>query len=161
MTLIFLWDEVKDYVLVSKYNPLNIGIGDTDMARNDDVSALSNTNTSPLSKVGKKLTTEEQTLNMVETAVTLVMDKDSAQKKENDNSDEIPLELQPLGELMKLYDMYMSNFKFHKKNGTMTQSHKEKMMMKIDELFAIIEDRSISKKRARDDSSGTNNNKVS
>ena len=105
--MLFLWDEGKDYVLASKYDPLHIGIGEAGMARNDDVSALSNTNTSPLSKFRKSLTTEEQTLKMVETAVTLVMDKDAAQKKIHDNSEVMPLELQPLGELMKLHDMYM------------------------------------------------------
>ena len=63
---------------------------------------------------------------MVETAVTLVMDKDAAQKKRHDNSEEMPLELQPLGELMKLHDMYMTNFKFHKENETMTPSREKK-----------------------------------
>ena len=43
----------------------------------------------------------------------------------------------------------------------MTQSREKKMIEKMDELFAIIEDRSINKKRALDDSISTNNNTAS
>ena len=43
----------------------------------------------------------------------------------------------------------------------MTQSREEKMIQMMDELFEIIEDRTMNKKRARDDNSSTNNNTVS
>ena len=62
---------------------------------------------------------------------------------------------------MKLRDMYMRNFKFHKKNETMTDIREEKMITEMDELFEIIEDRTMHKKHARDDSSSSNINTVS
>ena len=55
----------------------------------------------------------------------------------------------------------MMNFKFHKENETMTPSCEEKMIKKMDELFTIIEDRSMNKKCICDDSSSINNNTVS
>ena len=42
-----------------------------------------------LTQIYINLTTEEQTMKMVETAVTLVMDKDAAQKKKYDKSEEM------------------------------------------------------------------------
>ena len=41
LTMIFLWDEGKDYILASKYNPLKIGTGEAGLPRiESETSAL-------------------------------------------------------------------------------------------------------------------------
>ena len=41
MTIIFLWDELKDYILASKYDPLSIGTDEAGLAKVDDDDELS------------------------------------------------------------------------------------------------------------------------
>ena len=98
---------------------MTIGIGEAGISRNDDISALSTRNASPSRKGTKNLSPDEQSQKMTEIVDSLVMDK-CGKKTNTKNSDKTPLELQPLSELMKLYDMYMRNFKFHKEKKTMT-----------------------------------------
>ena len=67
------------------------------------------------------------------------------------------IEDQSLDDLMKLYEMYMTNFKFHKENGTLSEEREKSMIEKIDKIFEIIEDRTSNNKRARSNSDNDNN----
>ena len=41
LAIIFLWDEEKDYILGSKYNPVSIGIGEAGIINMEDETTVS------------------------------------------------------------------------------------------------------------------------
>ena len=166
LTMIFLWDELKDYILASKYDPLSIGTGEAGMSNgnddDDEVSDMTECNStktkssrskSPNPKK-KKIGIEDEAREMVKTVVSLVMD--DTQSRSSGGTNEI--EQQSLGDLTELYKMYMSNFKFHKDNGTMSKERETEMISKIDYIFEIIESRTKGKKRGHDDTVNKNSN---
>ena len=91
---------------------------------------------------------------MVKTVVSLVMDDNRSNNTEGSNE----IEKQSLSDLIELYKMYMSNMKFHKENGKLSSEREKEMIGKIDYIFEIIESRSKSKKRARDDDLSSHSN---
>ena len=156
ITMIFLWDETKDLILASKYDPLKIGMGEAGIARNrSDVG--SNTESPERAAKGKnKKTPEEEAQIMMKTVVDLFYEKEeAAKKKASDNSISTisdsfgNFKEESLSDLMKLHDMYMSNLKFHKENGTLTNERESKLMSKIDNIFDIIEEKQSNHKRRR------------
>ena len=165
LTIIFLWDELKDYILSSKYDLLTIGIDEAGVGKvidDDNLSAITDSNStktkssrsrSPNVKKGQSAI-ENKTREMVKTVVSLVMD-DNQSKSSSSNND---IEHQSLADLTELYKMYMSNLKFHKENGTLSKEREESMIGKIDYIFEVIENCSKSKKRAYDDSISNNSN---
>ena len=82
------------------------------------------------------------------------MDDSKSHNSEGNND----IENQSIGDLTELYKMYMSNMKFHKENGTLSSEREKEMIGKIDYIFEIIESRSKSKKRARDDDLSSHSN---
>ena len=126
--MIFLWDELKDYILVSKYDPLLIGTGEARICNDNDDDEVSdmtecNTTTTKSSRLKspnpkkKKVGIEDEVRKMVKIVVSLVMDDNQSRSSQNTNE----IEQQSLGDLTELYKMYMSNFKFHKENGAMSK----------------------------------------
>ena len=90
LTMIFLWDEKKDYILASKYNSLKIGEGEVGLSRvESETSALtsitgSGTSRSPnLSKTVRgrvsSKTHEEEAKATMKTVLDLVMEKNSSE----------------------------------------------------------------------------------
>ena len=119
ITIIFLWDEKKDLILASKYDPLKIGIGEAGTTRQgaDAICALKDHETrSPRMK--KKKTPEEEAQVMMKTVVDLFYEKEEAISVST-MSDSFGKE-ETLSDLVKQHDMYMNNLKFHKENGTLT-----------------------------------------
>ena len=157
LTMIFLWDERKDYILASKYNPINIGMGEA------GIPIVESTVTTPsrvtgrgagsksphkVSKVGKS-TPEEEAKKMMETVMNLMMERSAVEAKNEDDVD-TSMEKQPISELIKLHDMYIRNLTLHQENNTLTDKKKVRIMKQIDDIFEIIEDRTAKKKRKRD-----------
>ena len=68
--------------------------------------------------------------------------EDEQKKKDGDES---------IGNLMKLYDMYMDNLKLYKDRGTLTDEREKMLLSKIDNLLAKIEERTIGQKRQHDE----------
>ena len=103
--MIFLWDKTKEFILASKYERLNIGIGEAGMTGrfedDDDTRGISTSITTPskLTKGSgkKKITVEEEAINMVQTVVNLVMAEDGKNKEAEKNN---KLENQSLAELI-------------------------------------------------------------
>ena len=163
--MLFLWDEIKDYILASKYDPLFIGTGEAGLAKEvdeDEVSTITECNSSktktttsksPIPKKGKS-SIDDEAREMVKTVVSLVMDDNKSHNTEGSTD----IEKQSLSDLTELYKMYMSNLKFHKDNGTLSTEREKEMIGKIDYIFEIIENRSKCKKRARDDNLSTHSN---
>ena len=160
--MIFLWDETKEFILASKYDRLKIGLGEAGMTGrfddDDDISGISNSIASPSKSTKgsgkKKCTVEEEATKMVQTVVNLVMAEDGKNKQvEKDNE----LENQSLGELMELHKMYMTNFSFHKDNGTLSPERQMEMLSQIDYIFSIIESRGKNRKRSHLNMDNSNN----
>ena len=156
ITMIFLWDELKDLILASKYDPLQIGIGEAGLSRDGDSTARSKSR-----KESKKKTPEEEAQIMMKTVVDMFYEKEEASSKKNrsvstisDSSESIQLE-ESLSDLMKLYEIYMNNLKFHKDNGTCSKEREDAMIAKIDNILALIEDRT-NRKRPRTSSNSSN-----
>ena len=153
LTIIFLWDEEKDYILGSKYNPFSIGIGEAgviDVEDGTEVSQLTGRSSPEKSKV--KMSPAEEASALVASVFSLVNEKKDAVK------DDKSIEGQSLPELMKLHEMYLANFNFKKDNGMMTDEVKIGMMNKMERIFEIIEERSAGKKRTLDDIDNSSNN---
>ena len=113
LSVIFLWDELKDFILASKYDPLVIGMGEAGLSRTDDetMSGLTYATYLP-SKGSKKISPEEQAQQMVKIVVNLVFEKEAASVPVGSKDDTLSIEEQPLTEWMSLYNKYMTNFKF-------------------------------------------------
>ena len=132
--MIFLWDETKDLILASKYDPLKIGIGEAGISRNDSegINQIEDidSRTSP-NKGKKKKSPEEEAQQMMKTVVDLFYEKEEAAKKGSDHSvstlsDSFGTKKEEsLCDLMKLHDMYMTNLNFHKENGTLTNAKRK------------------------------------
>ena len=153
LTIIFLWDEEKDYILGSKYNPFSIGIGEAGINDKDDSTVSQITMRSTPDKPKAKLSAAEEATALVASVFSLVNDK-----KETSKDDMMGIEDQSLAELMQLHEMYLSNFNFKKDNGMLTDDTKVSMMQKMDRIFEIIEARSSGKKRSIDDIDNNSNN---
>ena len=84
--MIFLWDELKDYILSSKYDPLSIGTGEAGVGKvaddDDELSAITDSVSSKTkcsrskSPNNKKVKSgiDHEAREMVKTVVSLVMD---------------------------------------------------------------------------------------
>ena len=153
LTIIFLWDEEKDYILGSKYNPFSIGIGEAGINDKDDSTVSQITLRSTPDKPKAKFSAAEEATALVASVFSLVNDK-----KETSKDDMMGIEDQSLAELMQLHEMYLSNFNFKKDNGMLTDDTKVSMMQKMDCIFEIIEARSSGKKRSIDDIDNNSNN---
>ena len=146
LTIIFLWDEEKDYILGSKYNPVSIGIGEAGIINMEEETTVSQmTSRSPPPKVKGTMSSAEEATALVASVFSLVNVKQESSKED------MAIEEQSLAELMKLHEMYLSNFNFKKDNGMMTEDVKVKMMNKMDRILEIIEERSAGKKRSIDE----------
>ena len=128
LTVIFLWDETKDYILASKYNPLTIGEGEAGMISiESDTSALTNISSiSPSKTKGNKAkkdtkSPEDECKDMVKACVDILYDRQDKDKKKNED---YGLEGQSIAELMQLHDVYMRNITMNKENGTLSESKK-------------------------------------
>ena len=51
----------------------------------------------------------------------------------------------------------MTNFSFHKENGTLSSKRETEMLSQIDYIFSIIENRGKNKKRSRGNMNNSNN----
>ena len=153
LTVIFLWDEERDYILGSKYNPLSIGIGEAGINDRDDCTISQITMRSNPEKSKVKMSTAEEATALVASVFSLVNEKKNSSK-----DDMMGIEEQSLAELMKLHEMYLANFNLKKENGMLTDENKVSMMQKMDRIFEIIEDRSSGKKRSIDDVDNNSNN---
>ena len=162
LTMIFLWDETNDFILASKYESLKIGLGEAGLDgrfdNDDDISVISNSITSPSKsrkvKPTKSVTVEEEATEMVQTVVNLVMQNEAKNKKIDRDHE---LENQSLSDLTELHKMYMTNFSFHKENGTLSSKRETEMLSQIDYIFSIIENRGKNKKRNHSDMNNSNN----
>ena len=125
----------------------------------DDMSGISNSIATPSksTKGGskKKSSVEEEATKMVQTVVNLVMAENGKHKQEKKDNE---LENQSLGELMELHKMYMTNFSFHKENGTLSPKRQTEMLSQIDYIFSIIESRGKNRKRLHMNMDNSNNN---
>ena len=92
----------------------------------------------------------EEAQVMMKTVVDLFYEKEEANSVST-MSDSFGKE-ETLNDLMKLHDMYMNNLKFHKENGTLTPKRQAKAIAKIDNIFAIIEEKQNNRKRPRESS---------
>ena len=124
----------------------------------DDMSGISNSITTPSKSTKgsgkKKFTVEEEATKMVQTVVNLVMAEDGKNKEADKNNE---LENQSLAELMELHKMYMTNFSFHKENGTLSPKRQTEMLSQIDYIFSIIESRGNNRKRSHLSMDNSNN----
>ena len=163
--MIFLWDETKDLILASKYDPLKIGMGEAGIARpdNGNNNIVEDTNSSP-SKGKRKKSPEEEAKDMMKTVVNLFYEKEESLKTTSQHSVSTMSdsfgsmrEEESLSDLIKLHDMYMGNLKFHKENGTLTKEREETLISKIDSVFATIEESQNKRKRKITSSDNCNN----
>ena len=150
LTVIFLLDETKDYILGSKYDPVTIGLGEAGMQRNSSDGSLSGITNSSESvskaatrrnKIEKKA--EENASNMMKSVIHLMYSKEK-ELKSNGGDESVE-------NLMKLYDMYMNNLKYYKERGTLTDEREKSILAKIDTLFDKIEERTVGQKRQHED----------
>ena len=95
---------------------------------------------------------------MVQAVVNLVMVEEKKQKKDEMDKE---LENQSLSDLTDLHKMYMTNFSFHRENGTLSDKRKTDMLAQIDYIFSIIESRGNNKKRSHLNMDENSNNSVS
>ena len=146
LTIIFLWDEEKDYIIGSKYDPLKIGIGEAGLIDTEDGTEVSQitAQSNSLDKVNIKLSPAEEASALVASMFSLVNEKNDTVKEDQ------AIERQSLPELMKLHEIYLANFNFKKDNGMLIEEGKISIMNKIERIFDTIEERSNSKKRGID-----------
>ena len=89
LTMIFLWDEVKEYIRASKCDPLKIGMGEaglTIVLDDDDISAIANSVNAPSGSQKSGVEShiwilEEEAKQMVQTVVSLVTVDDKSSNK--------------------------------------------------------------------------------
>ena len=173
LTMMFLWDNKKDLLLASKYDPVKIGMGEAGIERDNECSIAAssdNTSSSRLSsltspgRTSNKKTVEEEAVTMVKTVLGLVMDKESTTVLDKDR--DLALENQSLGELIKLVDMYTKTMEMRRSSGRLSDNQESKINSQIDYIMQIIEDRQDNRKRAHVDISeqdvdSNNNSNVS
>ena len=153
-------------ILSCKYESVTIGMGEAGLKRDSSdtsISAItSGTDIGPktVSPKGKNKTTPEETAhNMMKSVINLLYEKEkvaSGGSNQDKTNDEVVQCTSTLPDLMNLYDMYMKDFNFHKERGTLTSEREKKTIEKIDNLFAMIEERTSGKKRAHSETNDCN-----
>ena len=156
----------KDFILASKYDRLKIGFGEAGVAGrfddDDDMSGITNSLTTPSKSTKgnakKKESVEDEATKMIQTVFNLVNAEDKKDKTQQADNE---LENQSLSDLTDLHKMYMTNFAFHKENGTLSEKRKLEMLTQIDYIFSIIESRSSKRKRSNLNMDDNSNSTVS
>ena len=108
LTVIFMWDEMRDYILSSKYEPVWMGQSEVGFLSSDN-SLSPSLSTSTNSEVSPKY----NMATMVTDVIAAVMGKEDKQEKKKTKSSDSFEEL-PLKDIMMLMNEHKSYLKFLK-----------------------------------------------
>ena len=127
LTMIYLWDEMVDFLLSSRCDLLNVGKGDVGMPCEDDTesapssSAPSRRSKSPKSKPprhkqnknNKDSGIEETMKEMIES----ITDSCAQEKSSSNQNHNYKIKTLKLGDCYKLYDKHLMHMRFLKENN--------------------------------------------
>ena len=180
LTMIFLWDEMVDFLLSSRYDPLDAGTGEAGMLRpNDDdnssiinISPISNSSTRPQSKSSKMKSKRSRKSNDsfdLKDTMKEMIDLISCSNKSDESSR--PSQVEPtrqnvnsetlaLSDLLKLLETHKSHYNFLKENNLLTEERKKTVLQDIDAAHSSISELQHNKRR-RLDNDDNNSNSIS
>lgn len=154
LTVIFMWDEMKDYILSSKYEPVRMGRNEAGLSSNE-----SNSSPSRKTSNNSESSPNKNMASMVTDVITAVMGKkEEAAKKAVKNSNSF--EDLPLGDIMMLIQEHKSYMTFLRECDMCTPERTSTIVREIDDLFEIVNKRK-RKRQIDPDESNTDNNSIS
>ena len=180
LTMIFLWDEMVDHLLSSRYDPLDAGTGEAGMPRSNDddnsslanISPIFNSSLRPHSKSSKTKSNKSSYSNSsydlndtMKEMIDLISCSNKSEASSQLNQSVAPQEnVQPqslaLSDLLRLLDTHKSHYNFLKENDLLTEDRKRNVLEDIDQAHL-----SISKlqrtKRLRVDNDDDKSNSIS
>ena len=166
LTVIFMWDEKVDYILSSKYDPLDKGTGEAGLRDDGDTSLSELSTPSKTSKTSRRRSNHptnptDSIASMVKEVITAVMLKDEPKpkKKKSKKKGQLKMEDQSLQDLMQLIEKHQQYLKFLSDNDMLTDDRKTTIIAEIERVWSVIN--GSSNKRSRDEDSGSCNSSVS
>ena len=166
LTVIFMWDEKVDYILSSKYDPLDKGTGEAGLRDDGDTSLSELSTPSKTSKTSRRRSNHptnptDSIASMVKEVITAVMLKDEPKpkKKKTKKKGQLKMEDQSLQDLMQLIEKHQQYLKFLSDNDMLTDDRKTTIIAEIERVWSVIN--GSSNKRSRDEDSGSCNSSVS
>ena len=160
LTMIYLWDEKVDFLLSSRYDPLNAGSGEAGMPRDDEESD-SVLSTTPLSarkrsrrhKIKVKKVNKNGTDGIMTDGILAIVSLLKANTNEEKKLPAVTQARLSLQDLNTLYDKHVSHMAFLKENDLLTESKKESIVRNIEEVYEKITNWHGNNKRSREDDS--------
>ena len=160
LTVIFMWDEIVDFILSSKYDPLDKGTGEAGLRVDGDaslseMSTLSKTSKTSRLKPSPSKNTSESMASMVKEVITAVMMKEDPKPREKKakKKGRLKMEEQSLQDLMQLIEKHQQYLKFLGDNNMLTDERKHTIIAEIEQVWSVIN--GSSNKRIREEDSGS------
>ena len=165
LTVIYMWDKVKDLILSAKYDPLKKGRGEAGLRRDtDDMSITSTLSSGGVSKCSRKSSSRSSSTSrptdgpsamatMVKEVINAVYKNEAqssagTQVKKTKKAPVTQLEDQSLiTDIMTLVEKHQKYLLFLQECRMLTDERKKSIMQEIEYIFSIISSR--SNKRTR------------
>ena len=156
LTMIYLWDEKVDFLLSSKYDPLDAGTGEAGMHQDEDGSISGHTSSSssfrrrsPKPKIKVKKSKHNETNKSINDSMMAIVNLLNTNKTEEKKAAVAKEAEMSLADLNALYDKHVSHLKFMKENDLLTDEKKSTIIHNIEEVYEMITNSHSSKKRSR------------
>ena len=140
-----MWDEVVDYILSSKYDPLDKGTGEAGLRDDGDASLSELSTLSKTSKTSRRKTSPptnatDSMATMVKEVITAVMMKDDPKPKKKKSKKKGPMKMedQSLQDLMQLIEKHQQYLNFLSDNDMLTEERKCTITAEIERVWSVI-----------------------
>ena len=160
LTMIYLWDEKVNFLLSSRYDPLNTGNGEAGIPRDDDddndgviVASPSRARKRSPSKNNTKKGMNNNNDATISEGMLALVSLMKANTKEGKKMPAVTGSKLSLQDLNNLYDKHVSHLAFLKDNGLLTEKKKKSIVRNIEEVYESITNwHGVSKRSRQSDS---------
>ena len=156
LTMIYLWDEKVDFLLSSKYDPLDAGTGEAGINDEESISGHTSSSSSfrkrsPKPKIKIKKTKQSESHKSINDSMMAIVNLLNTNKKEEKKAAVVSEAKMSLQDLNALYDKHVSHLKFMKENDLLTDEKKNNIVCNIEDVYEMITKSHSTKKRSRAD----------
>ena len=153
-----------DFLLSSKYDPLDAGTGEAGLNLDGEGSVSGNTSSgssirrrSPKPKIKVRKAKQIETHKSISDSIKAIETLLNTNKKEEKKAAVVNEARTSLADLNTLYDKHVSHLKFMKENDLLTDEKKKSIVENIEEVYDLITNSHSTKKRSRGDDSEIDN----
>ena len=152
LTVIHLWDQMSDYLLSSKHDPLNLGTGEPGMYDPTDTSVITNVDSISISSTSPKKGENKRryedvdsvmgkTMKSVVDVCEVILKGNNVVDKPAPKPSDYLVDSMSMDDLYKLIEQHKLHLLFLKDNDLCSDNKKDEIVEKIESVFDIISKR--------------------